>query len=1024
MRGIRLSLGLLLAYLTLPLSASRDLRFDDGWSFRRGPDPNDRQLNGTSCAVGMFCDPLYNASEAAGWVLGVEVPHDWSIEDLPERSDDTSTPVLEIRNGTWNFMRGDCERDEWAALDLDDSEWVRVEVPSDWREPPLSYTDSNATGWYRRAFEVSAEQLQLASTLGFIRLSLGSVASQDVTFVNGVQVGSNWDEDAVAAGEIPCQDQLEFRTYEVPFALLKPTGNTVAVRVYSEGGDAPGGLVDTGAGDLRSGWLDAGASEGGFATGYAVGGFGWYRKTFSISEAATSGNGRTFLRFEGVYMRSTVWLNGRHIGGRPYGYSTFELDLTPYLNGEDDTNVLVVRVDNRGQNSRWYSGSGIMRHVYLKFTPALHADVFGGLSITTPTLTDDRAEVQVVASIRNDGASSDRAVVQVTLANEATGEQVAKTSTPVVVTVGPGDTAHATMSAADGLVIDKPSRWDGLDSPFLYRATVTISSAQENTTETVSTTFGVRTISFDSVLGFQLNGRSLKLKGGCVHHDNGPLGSMALDRAEERKVELLVAQGYNAIRTSHNPPSPAFLAACDKLGVLVMDEAFDTWEWGKNPDDYHLDFDTWWQEDLRTMLLRDRNHPSIIMWSIGNEIPMRDDPDGAALSQELSSFVRAIDPTRAVTSAVPMTTRADDPFFAPLDVAGYNYSPLNYEPDHELFQDRVIVATETFPVWSWQGVENQSWVIGDFIWTAMDYIGESGIGANGFYYTGTEDVRACAADDTVQPFSYHISFCGDIDIVGHRKPQSYYRAVLWNVSNLELAVHAPSPSGSIEPLTPWSWPDERQSWTWPGHEGQPMTVRVFSRADPSVPVKLFLNDTEIEPSDPWSESQADPCCTGDFDYNGRFWDAPFSTTFVVPYAAGELKAVVADDVKSLVTAGQAVALKLTPDRETIKADRSDLSYVTVEVVDADGRLVPHAAVEVVLSVAGGSQGELAAAGSGDPESVRSFRTNSCTTWNGRCMAILRPGGASEPPVVDGAIKLTAHARNHDLESASITVATV
>jgi len=871
--------------------------------------------------------------------------------------------------------------------------------------------------------------------------------------------------------QVGCQDSLKYRTYDIPPGLLKRTGNTIAVRVFSEGGDHPGGLIDTGSGDVRSGWLDAGASDGGFQTGYAVGGFGWYSKTFTLSEVAKSGGGdgsggRILVRFDGVYMSSTVWLNGQHIGGRPYGYSTFEIDLTEYMNTNDDPNVLVVRVDNRGQNSRWYSGSGIYRHVWLTRTPSLRGDRFGGISITTPKVTDGNAEVEVVATVRNDGKSTALASVTVQLSDEATGEVVASTSASVVISVGPNSTADATLAAEDGLVIADPSRWD-VDSPSLYRATVTISSVGEGSTEvstdTVSTTFGVRTISFDSSMGFMLNGRTLKLQGGCVHHDNGPLGSMALDRAEERRVEVLKANGYNAIRTSHNPPSPAFLDACDRLGVVVMNEAFDCWEWGKNTDDYHLEFDDWWQEDLRTMLLRDRNHPSIVMWSIGNEIPMRDDPKGAELSQNLSDYVRAIDPTRAVTSAVPMTTSDDDPFFAPLDVAGYNYSPLMYEPDHEAHPDRIIVATETFPVWSWRGVEDQSWVIGDFIWTAIDYIGESGIGANG-YYTGSDaenaigdgDIQACASDDTVQPYAYHISFCGDIDIVGHRKPQAFYRNVLWNVSKLELAVHAPMPEGSIEPLTPWSWPDERQSWTWPGHEERDMTVRVFSRADPSVPVKLYLNGEEVAATDPWSEAQDDPCCIGQFDYGGAFWSTPFSTTFVVPYAAGNLTAVVGDDVRTLVTAGAPVGLRLTPDRDIINADRSDLAYMTVEVgegrekfhptpstpartplthqppilrpvptqvVDAYGRIVPNAVVDVSLTVTEGSEGELAAAGSGNPEDARSFQSNACTTFNGRCMAILRPGSASKPPVVNGVIKLTASAHEAGLVSSSATVAT-
>ncbi|NJO68772.1 MAG: hypothetical protein HC830_05365 [Bacteroidetes bacterium] len=345
----------------------------------------------------------------------------------------------------------------------------------------------------------------------------------------------------------------------------------------------------------------------------------------------------------------------------------------------------------------------------------------------------------------------------------------------------------------------------------------------------VKVPFGIRSIHFDAANGFMLNGKKVLLKGGCMHHDNGFLGSATIDRAEERRVELMKAYGFNAIRTSHNPPSRQFLDACDRVGVLVIDEAFDMWERPKNPQDYHRFFKEWWQKDISSMVMRDRNHPSIIMWSIGNEINERADSSGLIITRKLADEVHRLDPTRPVTAAIcsfwdhknrPWSATA--PAFALLDVGGYNYMWKAYEEDHLLYPDRIMAGTESLPLEAyenWKQVEKNSWVIGDFVWTAMDYMGETGIGNsrldndpdNGFSRTWT----------------WFNAYCGDIDLCGFKKPQLYYRDVIWGNSNIEMMVHAPVPEGRKEIVSMWGWPEEWQNWNWNGSEGKLMQVRVL-----------------------------------------------------------------------------------------------------------------------------------------------------------------------------------------------------
>ena len=546
------------------------------------------------------------------------------------------------------------------------------------------------------------------------------------------------------------------------------------------------------------------------------------------------------------------------------------------------------------------------------------------------------------------------------------------------------------------LEVITPARWS-VDSPNLYKA-VTEIRFNGKTVDQKTTTFGIRSIEFSVEKGFLLNGERVLLKGGCMHHDNGPLGSAAIDRAEERRVELMKKFGFNAIRTSHNLPSATFLDACDRLGVLVIDEAFDQWQRPKNPDDYSVYFNQFHKQDLEAMVLRDRNHPSVIIWSIGNEINERADSLGLVITKNLSGIIKALDTTRPVTSAIcefwdikGKPWEDTSAAFDLLDVGGYNYQWRRYESDHEKSPNRMIIGTESTAkdaLKSWLMVEKHPYVLGDFVWTSMDYLGESGIG------------HAITDTEGKSPFSpqwpWYNAYCGDIDICGFKKPQSHFRDVVWKISNLEMAVHAPIPTGMKEVVSYWGWPNELQSWNWTGQEGSKMLVNVYSNYPE---IRLELNGKVI-------------------DAKTVSADTTLTTTFEVPYEAGELKAIGLKDGKEveskvIKTTGKAAQIRLTADRSSINASRNDLSYVTVEILDEAGVLVPDAHPLVQFKVEGA--GEIAAVENGNPMDMKSFRSPQVSSFNGRSLVILRPSGTA------GAIKLKAESAG--LSGTEITVST-
>jgi len=716
--------------------------------------------------------------------------------------------------------------------------------------------------------------------------------------------------------------------------------------------------------------------------GYFPSGIGWYRKTFKVSDEMKAK--KTAIYFEGVYMNSEVFINGKSLGVYPYGYSSFSYDLTPYLIFGKE-NVIAVRVDNSQQmNSRWYSGSGIYRHVWMMVTDPVHVTNWG-VAISTPEVSSKKAVVLVKTKVKNETESAQSIVVKTVLSNNSSkniGNGQMQIELP----------AHSDKEITQTIQVSNPKLWTP-ETPFLYQAQIQIVK-DKKVVDNTKTNFGIRSIKFTAENGFQLNGKTVKINGGCVHHDNGCLGAAAFDRAEERKVELLKAGGFNAVRTSHNPPSEAFLEACDRLGLLVMDESFDCWKIGKNSNDYAKYFEQWWKKDLQAMILRDRNHPSIVMWSIGNEIVERGKPEAVETAKMLMQEVKKIDTTRPVTSAVVNLDKWEnlDSLINVHDVAGYNYN-LNTAPDdHKRVPSRIIVQTESYPkdaFNNWKLVQENNYVIGDFVWTAMDYLGESGIGR--WYYSGEVPGQHWENDF----FPYHGAYCGDIDLLGWRKPISHYRSMLYNNNEkLYMAVREPAPEPLEIKETWWSvWPTW-ESWTWPVFEGKTVQVEVYSKYPK---VRLYLNDKLVGEQKTSKEEQ-------------------FKATFSIPYSPGLLKAVGVENDKEvastiLQTAGDAAKIKLTADRNEILANGQDLSYITIEITDKDGIFQPNAANRLDFKIEG--PGVIAGVDNADIKDTEQYVGSTRKAWHGRALVVIKSNHEA------GEIKLSVI--SNGLEAKSIVI---
>lgn len=693
--------------------------------------------------------------------------------------------------------------------------------------------------------------------------------------------------------------------------------------------------------------------------GYFPAGVGWYRKRFL---APREWDGKNIsICFEGVYMNSEVFINGKSLGIYPYGYSSFSYNLSPYLDFGKE-NVIAVRVDNSQQaNCRWYSGSGIYRHVWLTVTgPVYMPD--RGIVITTPQLSSGKATVQIKTIVKNETGVS-QSIILNTLLQGTNSRNAGSCQTKVKLAVNSQKEVTQTITVSDPLL------WTP-ETPHLYTARIQLVKNKKVVDDT-RTSFGIRSIKFTTENGFQLNGKTVKLNGGCAHHDNGCLGAAAFDRAEERKVELLKAAGFNAVRTSHNPPSVAFLDACDRLGLLVIDEVFDGWKEKKTPYDYAVYFDKWWKQDLSAMILRDRNHPSVIMWSTGNEIIERKKPEAVETAKMLANAIKEIDTTRPVTSA--MTTwdkdwEIFDPLMAAHDVCGYNYQLHRAPSDHQRVPSRIIVQTESYPrdaFANWTLVQNNNYIIGDFTWTAIDYLGESGIGRT--YYSGEVPGEHWENDF----FPWHGAYCGDIDLIGWRKPISHYRSMLYNDSEkLYMAVREPNPEPLEIKTTLWSvWPTW-ESWNWPDFAGKEIQVEVYAKY-PAV--RLYLDDKFIGEKSTTKEQE-------------------YKAVFSLRYSPGVLKAVGVENGKEiestiLQTSGDAAKIRLKADRREIIANGQDLVYVAVEITDKDGIVQPNAANRLHFKIEGPAA--MAGIDNADLKDTDPYTGNTRKSWHGRALAVIR-----------------------------------
>ncbi|KQO48265.1 MULTISPECIES: glycoside hydrolase family 2 TIM barrel-domain containing protein [unclassified Frigoribacterium] len=730
-------------------------------------------------------------------------------------------------------------------------------------------------------------------------------------------------------------------------------------------------------------------------TGYFPSATVEYTKTIDIPEDYR--DKRVTLELQGVHRDAMVYVNEVFAAQRPFGYSTFFVPLDAFLHyGAPNT----IRVEARAhEDSRWYTGVGIHRDTLLHVTEFVHITPTG-VQITTPDIDSRRAVVEIVTTVQNESTGTAQRTIS-TVLRDPEGHVVATDTAPLTLRAG------AASVARQRLYVTTPQLWD-VDSPSLYTAATTLADTGTSVEER-ETTFGIRTLQLDPVDGLRINGTTVKLRGACLHHDNGILGAATIGRAEERRVQLLKDAGFNAIRSSHNPLSQAMLDACDRHGMLVMDETFDMWTIGKSAFDYSLSFPEWWERDVEALVAKDFNHPSVIFYSIGNEIPETGNPLGSDWGRKIAEKIRSLDETRFITNSIngfvaaitdvarmmaaqregeapagvnaagdfmgainasDMVTEKTAESFAAVDVAGINYGETRYVADRDAFPNRIIVGTETFPRnidVNWRLVEENSHVIGDFTWTGWDYLGEVGIGR--IQYLAEGEMPAFAA-----PYPWLAAWCGDLDITGFRRPMSYYRETVFGLRHEPyIAVRPPQHHDAQAFPSPWAWSEAVAGWTWDVRTGSPTTVEVYSDADE---IELLLNGDSIGRAP-----------------TGR--DHSYRTTFEVPYAPGQLTAVAltaGEEVSraSLRTAAGSARLQVLADRDHLVDDTSDLSFVTIEFRDADGTLITGADRAVRVEVSGAAV--LQGLGSARPDPTEKYDADTHTTFQGRLLAIVRPTG--------------------------------
>lgn len=741
-------------------------------------------------------------------------------------------------------------------------------------------------------------------------------------------------------------------------------------------------------------------SPNGGDTGYRDGGNYVYVKQFFAPEEYR--DRLVSLKFEGVYMNAHVYLNGQLVGKRPFGYSPFVVPLNDLLNYGGDNEIRVLVKNNGMPNSRWYSGSGIYRDVWLLTSDPLHLPD-KGIKVAAKHIEDGYACLSVSIRVENRDFRP-RSVSLVTEIFDPSGHLAATFTLPVTALGNSGETLEQSA------LIPEPRLWTA-ETPSLYRCTVRILDG-ETVVDCSETDFGIRTLHLDAKRGLRVNGQSVKLRGACIHHDNGLLGGVASYEAELRRVRILKEAGFNAIRMAHNPASTPLLRACDELGLYVMDEAFDMWSRPKKDNDYALFMDKWWREDITSLVENDFNHPSVVFYSLGNEIPEVGTAQGSALGRELARLVKALDPGRFAMVSIngvfaagdyvpqimsdvlsaaaargetggnvndfmaamdahmdeivvhPLISKRIDTAAAGMDLIGYNYMAARYESDAEQYPYRVMVGSETYPPHiprNWALVKKLPALIGDFTWTGWDYIGEAGVGIPAYSF-GEGGFGA--------QFPCQLSFCGDIDITGFRRPASYFREIVFGLRTAPyITVQDPTHYGQHLLKTPWVISDSLSSWSWKGFEGKPIVVEVYSPGDE---VELFLDNVSLGRK-PAGEQ------------------AGYITLFETVYLPGCLTAVSYVNGEELgrmdlLTAGEPVLIQFETE------DCFDeLTYLAITLRDSDGRIVPDRDTDLTVRASGCV---LAGLGSGDPKFSYNYLSSVTRTFHGRALAILRGAGVN------------------------------
>lgn len=917
------------------------LDFDKGWKFFHGD-------------IDKASEPGFDDSS---W-RKLNVPHDWAIEglyDTDKHGKQDKQEMLYIVKGHWLCKEGDDMA--WKSPEYDDSAWRKIELPSTWKHS----SNNGSFYWYRKGIKIPTSLKGKK-----IIINAGLIYDSDETYLNGKLIGST--------GTMPPKYSSAwnfYREYEVNPDLINYGGkNIIAIRAYNGADNA--GIWGDKLDDLIEGPFNRG-SYGASGNGYLPGGIGWYRKKFIVPDSIKGTD--ISIEFDGVYMDSDVWINGTHLGNHPYGFTSFGYDMTKYIRfGEE--NIIAVRVNVKQPCTRWYSGAGIYRHVRLVSVQPLHIAKWGTY-ITTPDISEKEAKVRIQTSIENSSDSEAEFTLKTIIIDKNNSVcAVAETKEKIG--------AKSNKQMGQEVMVQKPLLWTP-DSPDLYTAVSYIYNNIEET-DKYSTVFGIRSLEFTIDKGFFLNNKHIAIKGVCLHHDQGYLGTAIHKRSVERQVEIMKSMGCNAIRTSHNPPAPELLDACDKLGMLVMDEAFDEWKDNKTQYGYGWFFDQWAESDISSMLLRDRNHPCVIMWSIGNEVLeqwTKNKKDAYDRSKKLSDICHKIDPTRPVTSACNGPDQSMDTGIAGnLDVLGINYNISAYKKyegkvkligsetasdvssrgEYNLFQDEEDAAKvyteyksntqcssydDFAPEWAipaWQSLKTlkeSPWVAGEFVWTGFDYIGEP------------------------TPFEWPAvsSYFGIVDLCGFPKDRYYLYQSQWSGTPM---VH----------ILP--------HWNWNKFKGKEIPVYVYTNCDSA---ELFLNGKSL--GEKYMKDSAD-----------------IRLSWQVKYEEGELLAVAKKGGRqictdSVKTAGKPAKIELITDRNEIFADGEDLCYITTRILDAKGNICPDADNNIKFSIEG--NGTIAATGNGDATNHAFFNAHECKAFHGMLLAIIC---SNEKP---GVIKITASA---------------